>query len=109
MDRTALQLFLMKRGGQEICVGPLSTKIKTTLQLFLMKRGGQEIYVGPLDHHSYDLIKHFELMPGVVKINEGYNPATWMLKVTTPAQEMTLGVDFTNLYKNSDLYMRKKP
>ncbi|KAF3634285.1 hypothetical protein FXO38_25213 [Capsicum annuum] len=76
---------------------------KMALQLFLMKRGGQEIYVGPLGHHSYDLIKHFELMPGVVKINEGYNPATWMLKVTAPAQEMTLGVDFTNLYKNSDL------
>ncbi|PHT80420.1 hypothetical protein T459_18472 [Capsicum annuum] len=64
---------------------------KMALQLFLMKRGGQEIYVGPLGHHSYDLIKHFELMPGVVKINEGYNPATWMLKVTAPAQEMTLG------------------
>ncbi|PHU16399.1 Pleiotropic drug resistance protein 1 [Capsicum chinense] len=102
MDRTTLKLFLMKRGGQEIYVGPLSTKIKTTLQLFLMKWGGQEIYVGPLGHHSYDLIKHFELMPGVVKIKEGYNPATWMLEVTAPAQEMTLGVDFTNLYKNSN-------
>ncbi|KAM3248119.1 hypothetical protein P3L10_009887 [Capsicum annuum] len=47
-------------------------------------------------------------MPGIVKIKEGYNPATWMLEVTAPAQEITLGVDFTNLYKNSDLYMRKK-
>ncbi|KAM3290320.1 hypothetical protein P3S67_018609 [Capsicum chacoense] len=86
MDRTTLQLFLMKRGGQEIYIGPLNTKIKMALQLFLMKRGEQEIYVGPLGHHSCDLIKYFELMPGVVKIKKGYNPATWMLKVTAPAQ-----------------------
>ena len=31
------------------------------LQLFLMKRGGQEIYVGPLGHHSSHLIKYFEV------------------------------------------------
>jgi hypothetical protein len=31
------------------------------LQLFLMKRGGQEIYVGPLGHHSRHLIKYFEV------------------------------------------------
>jgi hypothetical protein len=31
------------------------------LQLFLMKRGGEEIYVGPLGHHSSELIKYFEV------------------------------------------------
>ena len=31
------------------------------LQLFLMKRGGKEIYVGPLGHHSCHLIKYFEV------------------------------------------------
>ena len=41
---------------------------------------------------------------GVSKIKDGYNPATWMLEVTTGAQEGTLGVDFTEIYKNSDLY-----
>ncbi|KAK7325201.1 hypothetical protein VNO77_29359 [Canavalia gladiata] len=41
---------------------------------------------------------------GVSKIKDGYNPATWMLEVTTTAQELSLGVDFTDLYKNSDLY-----
>lgn len=30
-------------------------------QLLLMKRGGEEIYVGPLGHHSCDLIKYFEV------------------------------------------------
>ncbi|CAN4094850.1 unnamed protein product [Withania somnifera] len=77
-------------------------------ELFLMRRGGQEIYVGPLGHHSCHLIKYFESIPGVSKIQDGYNPATWMLEVTTPGQEMMLGVDFTALYKKSDLYRRNK-
>ncbi|KAJ8539720.1 hypothetical protein K7X08_013972 [Anisodus acutangulus] len=77
-------------------------------ELFLMKRGGQEIYVGPLGRHSCHLIKYFESMPGVSKIKDGYNPATWMLEVTTSAQEMLFGVDFTDLYKKSDLYRRNK-
>jgi len=31
------------------------------VQLFLMKRGGEEIYAGPLGHLSSDLIKYFEV------------------------------------------------
>ncbi|XP_016462750.1 pleiotropic drug resistance protein 1-like [Nicotiana tabacum] len=77
-------------------------------ELFLMKRGGQEIYVGPLGRHSCHLIKYFESMPGVSKIKEAYNPATWMLEVTASSQEMMLGVDFADLYKKSDLYKRNK-
>ena len=42
---------------------------------------------------------------GVNKIKDGYNPATWMLEVTTPAQEDNLGINFVELYKNSDLYL----
>lgn len=41
---------------------------------------------------------------GVSKIKDGYNPATWMLEVTTMAQEEILGVNFTEIYKNSDLF-----
>ncbi|XP_074275947.1 pleiotropic drug resistance protein 1-like [Silene latifolia] len=77
-------------------------------ELFLMKRGGQEIYVGPLGHQSGDLINYFESIQGVQKIIDGYNPATWMLEVSTPGQELALGVDFANFYKNSDLYRRNK-
>ncbi|XP_061365063.1 pleiotropic drug resistance protein 1-like isoform X1 [Gastrolobium bilobum] len=77
-------------------------------ELFLMKRGGQEIYVGPLGRHSNQLIKYFESIDGVSKIKDGYNPATWMLEVTTSAQELTLGVDFHEIYKNSELYRRNK-
>ncbi|KAI3419000.1 uncharacterized protein J3R85_013510 [Psidium guajava] len=77
-------------------------------ELFLMKRGGQEIYVGPLGRHSCHLIKYFEGIEGVSKIKDGYNPATWMLEVTGPAQELALGVDFADLYSKSDLYKRNK-
>ncbi|XP_004506880.1 pleiotropic drug resistance protein 1-like [Cicer arietinum] len=76
--------------------------------LFLLKRGGQEIYVGPLGRYSCHLINYFESIEGVSKIKDGYNPATWMLEVTSPAQELALGVDFHEIYKNSDLYRRNK-
>ncbi|CAO2188184.1 unnamed protein product [Urochloa humidicola] len=77
-------------------------------ELFLMKRGGEEIYAGPLGHHSSQLIKYFEGIQGVNKIKDGYNPATWMLEVTTFSQEQILGVDFSEIYKNSELYQRNK-
>ena len=41
---------------------------------------------------------------GVSKIKDGYNPATWMLEVTSAAQEAILGVNFAQVYKNSELY-----
>ncbi|KAI8547252.1 hypothetical protein RHMOL_Rhmol07G0180100 [Rhododendron molle] len=77
-------------------------------ELFLLKRGGEEIYVGPLGHHSLHLIAYFEGINGVSKIKDGYNPATWMLEVTSVAQEAALGVDFAQVYKNSELYRRNK-
>ncbi|KAF3328503.1 pleiotropic drug resistance protein 1-like protein [Carex littledalei] len=77
-------------------------------ELFLMKRGEEEIYWGPIGHNGSDLIKYFESIPGIVKIKDGYNPATWMLEVSTLAQEEALGINFTEIYHNSDLYGRNK-
>ncbi|GJN13495.1 hypothetical protein PR202_gb00205 [Eleusine coracana subsp. coracana] len=77
-------------------------------ELLLMKRGGEEIYVGPLGYHSSELIKYFEGIQGVSKIRDGYNPATWMLEVTSVAQEQTLDIDFSDIYKNSELYRKNK-
>ncbi|WOK99145.1 hypothetical protein Cni_G07857 [Canna indica] len=77
-------------------------------ELFLMKRGGEEIYVGPLGHNSCHLINYFEAIDGVSKIKDGYNPATWMLEVTTQAQEDALGIDFSIVYKNSELYQNSQ-
>ncbi|KAG6492651.1 ABC transporter G family member 44-like [Zingiber officinale] len=77
-------------------------------EVFLLKRGGEEIYVGPLGHHSSHLIKYFEGVEGVSKIKDGYNPATWMLEVTSTAQEAILGVDFCDIYKKSEEFQRNK-
>ncbi|KAM7490316.1 hypothetical protein LguiA_033237 [Lonicera macranthoides] len=58
---------------------------------------------------SIDIFDAFdEGIDGVSKIKDGYNPATWMLEVTSPAQEAALGVNFAELYKNSELYRRNK-
>lgn len=43
-------------------------------------------------------------MPGVPKIKDGYNPATWMLEVSSSAAEAQLGIDFAEVYANSALY-----
>ncbi|XP_019437695.1 PREDICTED: pleiotropic drug resistance protein 1-like isoform X2 [Lupinus angustifolius] len=77
-------------------------------ELILLKRGGEEIYVGPLGQHCSHLINYFEGINGVPKIRNGYNPATWMLEITSEAQEAALGVNFAEIYKNSDLYRRNK-
>ncbi|MED6136244.1 transcription factor [Stylosanthes scabra] len=58
---------------------------------------------------SIDIFEAFdESIDGVSKIKDGYNPATWMLEVTSPAQELNLGVDFHEIYKNPDLYTRNQ-
>nr|GMD83826.1 pleiotropic drug resistance protein 1-like [Ipomoea batatas] len=77
-------------------------------ELLLLKRGGEEIYVGPLGRHCSQLIRYFETINGVQRIREGYNPATWMLEITSEAQEGGLGIDFAEVYRNSELYRRNK-
>ncbi|KAK0592585.1 hypothetical protein LWI29_021728 [Acer saccharum] len=72
-------------------------------ELILMKGGGQMIYSGELGQHSSKLIEYFEGISGVPKIEEIYNPATWMLEVTSPSTEAQLGLDFARLYKMSSL------
>uniref|UniRef100_A0A0E0M6E0 ABC transporter domain-containing protein n=1 Tax=Oryza punctata TaxID=4537 RepID=A0A0E0M6E0_ORYPU len=70
-------------------------------ELLLLKRGGRVIYGGSLGVNSVDMINYFQGIPRVVPITEGYNPATWMLEVTTQASEERLGIDFATVYKNS--------
>ena len=77
-------------------------------ELVLMKRGGQMIYVGPLGRQSQSLVDYFEAVEGVRKITQGYNPATWMLEATSLGEELRLGVDFAEVYRNSSLYQRNQ-
>ncbi|CAK7348518.1 unnamed protein product [Dovyalis caffra] len=77
-------------------------------ELILMKRGGQMIYSGELGQNSSKLIEYFECIPGVPKIKENYNPATWMLEVTSSSTETQLGLDFARLYKESHLFEKNE-
>ncbi|KAB5574280.1 hypothetical protein DKX38_001474 [Salix brachista] len=77
-------------------------------ELLLMKRGGQVIYSGPLGRNSHKIIEYFEAIPGVPKIKEKYNPATWMLEVSSVAAEVRLGMDFAEHHKSSSLHQRNK-
>ncbi|KAL5814771.1 hypothetical protein ACOSQ4_025412 [Xanthoceras sorbifolium] len=73
-------------------------------ELLLMKRGGRAIYGGKLGVQSQIMVDYFQGISGITPIPSGYNPATWMLEVTTPAIEQSLGVDFADLYRKSDQY-----
>ncbi|WCJ30205.1 ABC transporter G family member 39 [Euphorbia peplus] len=73
-------------------------------ELILLQRGGEEIYVGPIGHYSYNLIKYFEAIESVPKIKNDYNPATWMLEITSAAHEAALWINFAEIYKSSELY-----
>ncbi|MCL7044741.1 hypothetical protein MKW94_007516 [Papaver nudicaule] len=77
-------------------------------ELILMKRGGQVIYSGPLGSNSCRVIEYFEAIPGVPKIKEKYNPATWMLEASSTASEARLVIDFAEYYKKSSLYQQNK-
>ncbi|KAF5933065.1 hypothetical protein HYC85_029236 [Camellia sinensis] len=73
-------------------------------ELLLMKKGGQVIYSGPLGRNSRKIIEYFEAIPGIPKIKEKYNPATWMLEASSVAAEVRLGIDFAEHYKSSSLH-----
>ncbi|KAH7834833.1 hypothetical protein Vadar_020121 [Vaccinium darrowii] len=53
---------------------------------------------------SIDIFEAFdEDVSGVPKIRNNYNPATWMLEVTSTSAEAELGIDFAQIYENSVL------
>jgi ABC-type multidrug transport system ATPase subunit len=77
-------------------------------ELLLLKRGGRVIYCGPLGQRSHKLVEYFEAIPGISKIKEGANPATWMLDASSVPVESRLGVDFAELFEQSSLYRHNK-
>ncbi|VAI77417.1 unnamed protein product [Triticum turgidum subsp. durum] len=77
-------------------------------ELLLLKRGGQVIYSGILGRNSQEMVEYFEAIPRVPKIKDKYNPATWMLEVSSVAAEVRLNMDFADYYKTSDLYKQNK-
>ncbi|XP_044978700.1 ABC transporter G family member 45-like [Hordeum vulgare subsp. vulgare] len=73
-------------------------------ELLLMKRGGQTIYSGSLGRLSSNMSNYFEDIPGVPRIKDGQNPASWLLDVTSHTTEYKIGVDYAEIYRNSSLY-----
>ncbi|KAI5658381.1 hypothetical protein M9H77_27174 [Catharanthus roseus] len=73
-------------------------------ELILLKTGGKIIYSGALGYRSSKVIEYFEGIPGIPKIENNYNPATWMVEVTLASVEIELGLDFAQIYKESSLY-----
>ncbi|KFK23133.1 hypothetical protein AALP_AAs61551U000700 [Arabis alpina] len=77
-------------------------------ELILMKNGGKIIYFGPLGQHSSKVIEYFMSIPGVPKMKENTNPATWLLNITSRSSEDKLGVDLAQIYKDSTLFKENK-
>lgn len=49
-----------------------------------------------------DLEFVLQAIKGVPRIEEGINPATWMLEVSTPGAEARTSADFAASYKSSE-------
>nr|XP_017241624.1 PREDICTED: pleiotropic drug resistance protein 3-like isoform X1 [Daucus carota subsp. sativus] len=77
-------------------------------ELILLKSGGRVIYSGPLGLHSSRITDYFEGILGIPKIRKNYNPATWMLEVTSISAEAELGLDFAQVYESSILHERNE-
>ncbi|XP_038706976.1 ABC transporter G family member 31-like isoform X2 [Tripterygium wilfordii] len=73
-------------------------------ELLFMQLGGRVIYGGKLGLHSQIMIDYFQGINGISPIPNGYNPATWILEVTTLAVEERIRMEFSELYKNSEQY-----
>ncbi|TMW67502.1 hypothetical protein Poli38472_011122 [Pythium oligandrum] len=72
--------------------------------LLLLKRGGQTVYFGELGEKAVELVKYFESIDGVSSLEDGYNPATWMLEVIGAGVGNTANADtdFLSLFEESE-------
>lgn len=50
------------------------------------------------------VVRGLQSFEGVEPIEEGYNPATWVLDITNQSQERRLGLNFADEYEKSELY-----
>jgi ABC-type multidrug transport system ATPase subunit/ABC-type multidrug transport system permease subunit len=71
--------------------------------LLLLKRGGETVFAGDLGKHAREMIAYFEAIDGVAKLEDNYNPATWMLEVIGAGVGNSNGdkTDFVELFKAS--------
>ncbi|GMF37253.1 unnamed protein product [Phytophthora lilii] len=72
--------------------------------LLLLKRGGEVVFFGDLGDEASNLVNYFESIDGVAKLENDYNPATWMLEVIGAGVGNDSGdkTDFVGLFKASE-------
>lgn len=72
-------------------------------ELMLLERGGRTVYAGLLGHQSSNMIAYFEGVPGVPRIAPGYNPATYMLDISTISAELGRKQGLADAWQGSHL------
>ncbi|GJQ11298.1 hypothetical protein GpartN1_g3089.t1 [Galdieria partita] len=73
--------------------------------LLLLQRGGHVVYFGPLGVHSKVMIDYF-VRNGATPIQQGRNPADWMLEVVGAGISNSQTKDWSSVWKNSGEYRR---
>lgn len=82
--------------------------------LLLLQRGGEAVFFGELGTEASALVEYMEAQPGVAKMDECANPASWMLDaigagvdtVATTETEVAPAIDFAAAYLASELHQR---
>ncbi|GMF30047.1 unnamed protein product [Phytophthora lilii] len=71
--------------------------------LLLLKRGGETVFAGELGKNAREMIAYFESIDGVTKLEDNYNPATWMLEVIGAGVGNSNGdkTDFVKIFQSS--------
>ncbi|KAG6582855.1 ATP-binding Cassette (ABC) Superfamily [Phytophthora cinnamomi] len=71
--------------------------------LLLLKRGGETVFAGELGKNASEMIAYFESIAGVDKLEDNYNPATWMLEVIGAGVGNSNGdkTDFVKIFQAS--------
>ncbi|RLN65946.1 hypothetical protein BBJ29_007096 [Phytophthora kernoviae] len=72
--------------------------------LLLLKCGGEMVFFGDLGVKATNMVAYFESIDGVSKLEEGSNPATWMLGMIGAGVGNDVGdrTDFAAVFKASD-------
>ena len=71
-------------------------------ELLVLRPGGECVFFGPLGDESKDMISYFTgLSHDIQPPAPAFNPATWVLDITSTSSEEALGLDFAEEYGRS--------
>lgn len=93
--------------GRTVCATihqPSAAVFELFDDLLLLKKGGNTVFFGELGWESGNLINYFETL-GARKIENGENPAAWMLGAYA-GSDARQDIDFAEEFKKSDQYQK---